>query len=171
MVVFEGSHGTTKDRARNIKANGFQIKNSRTRYGVGVYFWNKSYHYINLAIGWSKYCRQNGRYYRDNNLNYEVIIAQFTAAKNEVLDLENAVLKDKIAKLAEEKNIGEDWAAISSLVESFVEVIQEELKTEFKIVLKKASPPPKECCPEYPYKLLGWPDCCIIRDIRCIELK
>jgi hypothetical protein len=171
MVTYEGSHGTTKERAKNILSFGFRIRGARHRYGAGVYFWKKSHHYINLAIGWHKYAEKTGLYRYDKNTSCTVIIADLVAEENEVLDLEDALLKDKIAKLAEEKNINEDWKAISSLVEAFVQLIQAELKIKYKIVLKKATPPPKDCCPKYPYNLLGWPDCCIVKDVTCIELK
>jgi hypothetical protein len=172
MIAYEASHGTSQKRANQIRAGGFKIRRGHRRYGTGIYFWRKSYHYINLAIGWFKFSDSRSRYYDESSPICAVILVDLKANENEILDLENDLLKDRLAKLAEARKIeGNDWDKISSLVESFVQIIQGELRRNYKIVLKKASPPPAEYCPEYPFWVLGWPDCCIVRDASCITLK
>lgn len=171
MVEYDASHGTSKKRADQINTNGFKIKDGHGRYGSGIYFWRKSHHYINLAVGWFEYSKSNGDYGDEKNPVCSVIIANLIAEKNEILDLENDLFKDRIAKLTEARKIkGKDFKKISSLVDSFVRIIQEEMRTSFKIVLKKASPPPQEFCPIYPFWVLGWPDCCIVKDVNCIKI-
>ncbi|MHB8772630.1 MAG: DUF167 domain-containing protein [Syntrophales bacterium] len=172
MVAYEAAHGTSKKRAARISANGFKIKGGHGRYGSGIYFWKKGYHYINLAVGWFKYADSTNRYPDEKNPICAVIVVELKANENEILDLEDGLLKDRLARLTEARKIkGNDWGKISSLVESFVQIIQSDLGRKFKIVLKKASPPPEEYCPEYPFWVLGWPDCCIVKDVNCITLK
>lgn len=172
MVTYEASHGTSKKRADQIHANGFKIKHSSGRYGNGIYFWRKSHHYTNLAVGWFKFAKYKKRYHGESNPICTVIIVVLMAEEDEILDLEDDFFKDKLAKFAEAKGIcGDNWDEISALVESFVQIIQKDLCIEFRIVLKKASPPPQKFCPEYPFWVLGWPDCCIVKDVTCIELK
>jgi len=170
LKTYEGSHGTSKSRAEKIDKQGFIPGLGRA--GSGIYFWHKSHHYIPLAKGWYNQCYNKHLYDADDNKSCVVIIVQLQAGEDEVLDMENHDMKDRIAALAEVRKIdATNFRRISALYDLFIKRMEDELESTFAILLIRVAPPDRTYYPEYPLNIVGAPLCCVARNKECIIIK
>ena len=170
MISHICSHGTTSSRAKKIKELGFLKGHGRA--GKGIYFWKESPFFIYLAVGWYKYMvGEYDKYSKDKDRTCSVLVAELQAKQDEILDLENDKLKEMITDLYCKFRIDfNDRNQISLLYELFIEEIEKELGTVFKILVIKTAPPKIDYCENYPLPVIGAPQCCVARNTDCIKL-
>ncbi len=164
----KGSHGTTATRAISIQKYGWRTGTGRA--GTGIYFWKECDHFIELAVGWYKRELAEKKYKNDNQQECKVIVADFEANDDEVLDLDNRELKNKVYKLAKEKKMSySNNREIAKVYNLFITELEGEMKTNFKVITMEVSPPGSEYC-DYPSPLLGPPICYSVRHAGCINI-
>jgi len=160
MVNIKGSHGTTCVRANKIKSEGFIT--SGGRYVKGVYFWKECYHDYNLAVGWYNHCFASGLYSDEDSPQCAVIYVKLCCKDDEILDLERADLKDRLAKLADSRHINQNNnREIKSLYTYVIREMERIIGIKYKLFLLNVEPPKVEYCPKYKSRLLGYPTCVI----------
>lgn len=160
IVSYKGSHGTSRSRADKISKAGFE--RGRGRAGTGIYFWLEGPYCLELAKEWFNQLKSSGKISDETDPECAIIIASLKAYKSEVLDLENYTLKNKIAQLRKEKKFTGNSRALH---ECFVNQLQKEAGTYFKILLVRVTTPKPS---SYPLQDLGSPICCVARNKDCI---
>ncbi len=170
LKTYEGSHGTSKSRAEKITKQGFIPGLGRA--GSGIYFWHKSRYFITLAKKWHYQCSNKHHYDNDENKSCVVIIVELQADEDAILDMENPDMKDRIAELAEVKQIPlKNRHKIAALHDLFIKRMESALKTTFAIILIRVAPPDRVYYPEYPIDIMGAPLCCVARNNDCVTIK
>src|SRR5208283_215038 len=110
-------------------------RGSGGRAGRGIYFWKECEHYIVLARGWYTQALAEGRYQSDTS-ECRIIIADLEANEDEILDLDDRDLKEKIFKLAKKNNLPyNSTKEVARLFDTFVTRLQSETGKIFKILL------------------------------------
>lgn len=95
MPTYNGTHGTTVQRANSIFHNGFD-PTEVGRSGYGVYFWK--YHENDaiardLAIGWFADCNRRKVYNDENDPKCAIIFGSFDADDDDVLVITSEILE------------------------------------------------------------------------------
>lgn len=169
-IELSGTHGTTASKADSIRDTGF--KKSKGRLGRGVYFWRENPFAELLAKSWWKFETSRKRYAADSNKCCCVICARFKIKVNEYLDLDDKDIKDGLACLCIEKNLGYLTSDIemAALITAFVKRLETKLDLEFKVIQSTVSTAPKHFVEEYPIKVIGSPSCYVVFCESCIEI-
>lgn len=173
MIEKKGTHGTSLPIAEKIQEEGFKLSSGRG--GKGVYFWRKSKYSKELAIGWYQFRCSCEKYETDNNTG-AVIYVKMITAEDEVLNLENADIKDKITQILDELDLlphptDDEIAAVHDL---FVEEIEKSLGKKIKILELRVGVPTsagKFFYHFYDMRALGAPICYISRDPDIIDIE
>ncbi len=161
MEELEGSHGTSSHRAKLIEKKGFIA--STGRGGTGIYFWRKSDYYRDLAVAWFKQQESEGTFLKEPKSLCAVIYVRMHVDSDQIIDLEDAEVKDEIDALSREKGIDmSDPREIASLYDYYVSEVENELGKRIVVTVARVAPPKN--CPEYPIIMLGAPLCFIVRD-------
>ena len=141
------------------------------RVGPGIYFWMEGAYDRILAIGWYKQSLAENRYKDDKSVDCVLIYVTLTAEDNEVLDLENRTISEKLGKLSLEKKVKPNERNKQKyLLGFFISELEKEMKIKFKIVLVKVAAPKEQYC-EYPMRFMGAPLCCVARNNDCITMN
>ncbi len=162
MVTIRGSHGTTSPTVKSIAKFGWKSKPGG-HLGRGIYFWDKSEHYIELAVAWCTY-----RHAKDGNTSCAVIIADLNAEEESILDCEKEEIVERIIDIGQRFNYNlEDNRDLARLYDFFVFYLEKK-GTIIKIIRKRLPPPEGY---KYPLmKIKGLPRCCSVRDDKCIKI-
>lgn len=125
--ILEGTHGTTKFRARKIIENGF-IPSTGGYRGKGVYFWaGHDAISLELAEGWFKYAISTNKIYDENEDNdFDAICAELHILANRYYDCTHEEFLNKFMVAAKERNVGKD--DIAAFYDLFITKIEENLQ-------------------------------------------
>lgn len=163
MQHLEGSHGTSAYRAEQIRKEGFKL--STGRGGSGAYFWRRSNYYRDLAIAWFKQLQTERTFSGEPDVRCAIVYVQIEVPDDQILDLEDAGVKDEIASLAHLRriNVNND-KQIAALYDLYVSQVEKELKKAILVTIIRVAVPKNFA--EYPIKMLGAPLCFIARDSK-----
>jgi hypothetical protein len=169
MATYKGIHGTSLSRSQKIREKGFLT--SVGRVGPGIYFWMDGAYARTLAIGWYRQSLAENRYKDDKSVECVLIYVTLAAEDNEVLDLENRTISEKLGKLSLEKKVKPNERNKQKyLVGFFISELEKEMNIKFKIVLVKVAAPKEQYC-DYPTRFMGAPLCCVARNSDCITVN
>lgn len=171
MLNLNGSHGTSNTRAQEIKESNFKIQHGKL-FGDGVYFWCESSFSSDLAIGWYKFCYAKGKYNSDEDKSCAIILVGIEIDESEFLNFEADDIKKQLRDFALKNNINiQNKIKLAKIIKLFLEELKNEEGRYIKVFNKKVSPPPFQYCPQYSYKLLGYPDCLVCLAIDYIQIN
>jgi hypothetical protein len=163
QTVFIGWHGTSMAIRDEIRKAGFR-QSMNGRVGPGVYLWHASVYGIDLATGWAR--RKYG---------YEAkvcaIKCRLRCAEEEILDLEDQELSDRLAALVYRRglNASSPREKLLAVLTSYVTFLEKTLSVKFRVIRKKVAPPGEDYV-TYPVEILGAPLAYIVRDVSIIEI-
>lgn len=163
-----GLHGTSRSRADNILKSNFKPYPGRA--GKGIYFWRENAFSKIIAKSWFNFSLKKNNYDLDADKNFAYFKVKISVNEENFLDLELPELKDQLAVIAEKRNIDRKTRedVISALFDYFIDTLEKELKTSFKVWQARVNAPYD--CVEYPLSLLGNPICYVVIDSACISI-
>jgi hypothetical protein len=165
MVKFQGAHGTTACRAKCIESQGFQV--NAGYHGVGVYFWRQNAFSRDLAIGWFLNARNIGSYSQDNDRRCAIIYAAIVVDEEKCFDLNSSENEDAILEIIR-KNGFSDALDASRLFDDFVDLVQQRVGYEFKLIQTRIKAP--KSAKSWPWQSMGRPICYVVKDSSCISI-
>ena len=167
MELF-GTHGTVESLAENIINSEFNI--GKGRGGTGIYFWRKNEYSIILAEGWHEFYLNKNKYDNVDKKNFAYINVKIDVEEKNFLDLELAILKDKIAKIAYNKGMKRNTSEedITALYDYFINRLEEELQTKFYVWQLRVNAP--YTANDYPLSIIGNPICYVVNSNDLITI-
>ena len=170
MSVLEGTHGTTRSRAENIKRKGF--RKSQGIYGPGIYFWRKFRYAEYLAEGWYKfYLNERSVFREDKDKRFALILVKINLREEEFFDFEDFTVQKRLAELVFSQKIEGDKKKIAQLYRLYLEVVEKEEAVKFKTFQVRVPLPRRSrYFPEYPIQAIGNPYCIVCLEPSRIEI-
>lgn len=171
QLVLGGTHGTCVSRAQKIFNEGFIIScGKKGRIGSGIYFWRKGIYARPLAIAWWYYRTSCNDYDRAEKQECAVIHVSLFLNENEYLNADDFSFNEMLAEFAIRKKLLLDEEGTSGLYDYVIGLVEEKLKTMFKVIEVRVTTPPRKFCKFYPLKLIGTPNCYMVREPSCINI-
>lgn len=178
MGPLKGTHGTCLTFATLIAREGFKVS-SDGRAGEGVYFWG----YVDpllerfaedFAIGWWKYCKNDGRYEKASDQSGAIVYVTLNASEPD-FDFESQSIREAFIKFANRVYTrvkkGKYNARVSAVYDLFLKQMESTLKRRFSVIHVKLTPPPKEFYSQMlPLDITGHPSCYVVRDLSLIRI-
>lgn len=163
MQTFNGTHGTSLQRAVSIQANGFRASEVG-RAGRGVYFWDyrkDSVFAVKLAEGWFDFMKRTNCFKDEKNPQGAVIFGVVEADSEDVLDCADQDVLEEIAlSLQHLKQVTD--ADIHAAYEMVVANVEKILGRPMMVVKAAVAPPAKI---DFPLKnVLGNPAIFVVRE-------
>ncbi|MGB5686330.1 MAG: hypothetical protein WBM35_10980, partial [Candidatus Electrothrix sp.] len=148
-IEIDGTHGTSVSRVASIQQEGFKPTNGRL--GVGIYFWSKSIYSEYLACSWWRQQYEKGGYRDDKNTACGIINAKFRLEEKYFLDLNDKILKEKLAVICQEQNIKyrTDARQCAAVISLFVKKLEDKFNRQFKLLEMPVAPPDPKYAPNY----------------------
>ncbi len=161
----KGTHGTSVENARAIRAKGFLAGVGKT--GHGIYFWAESAYCRQLAEAWFQQCLSEGKYGVESM--GAIIYATIIVDEAELLNLDAPEVANNISILIDQKGISY-WTAqkLAALWDGYIKEMEASARCVFRVLITRLPPPSEQYC-RYPSKLLGHPFCYIVRVKSCIN--
>lgn len=169
MQTYNGTHGTSLNRAQSIQANGFQASEVG-RAGRGVYFWDyrkDSVFAVDLAKGWFSFMQRNNCFKDEADTRGAVVFGTFTVHEDDVCDCtEQEVLEEIALSLQHLPNVSD--ADIHAAYEMVISDVEKLLERPMVVVRAAVAPPARM---SFPLKnVLGNPAIFVVRE-RLKDIK
>lgn len=166
-----GDHGTTQANAEAILEQGFRIEAGRA--GKGAYFWHRNHASRKLAEDWIRDRLEKNASPNAPSPKNAVIFCKLEAEANEVIDLNDAPLKDHLLRVMLPRVDNQrsfTTRQISGLYDLFVSEIEKRLKCSCKIVEVNLAPP-RSSLKWYRIEVVGAVLCYVARTKDCITIE
>lgn len=168
---YEGTHGTTVDRCKNIKKEGFSTPKKSGQKGTGIYFWfgHDDFSYC-LAVGWYKQCYKEGRYNSDINKNCAVIYAFFNIDDDQFVDI-SAPEFTRIIREYVNRDAVKNHKDLAKVYDKIINKLEKEIGRRILVYLTQVTPPRREYMDFNRIdRIIGDPFTYIIRDKNIINI-
>ena len=145
--MLRGTHGTCVSRAESITVHGFGT--GRGLRGSGVYFWSYTIESLEdyvraLAIAWWRFAKDSKQHYKNEyNQSCSILYVSFNLDQNDILDLENQLLRDKFIEYSQkilpklDKHSDSNEEKIRTIYDMFVKDIENWQKKHTKLYMLK----------------------------------
>jgi hypothetical protein len=164
MEIVQGSHGTCRSFAKQIKSSG-KFKFGSGIRGTGAYFWRNSPFYLKLAKSWYEKANHDGQYVRELERNCEILNVKIECPKKEYLNLQDTDVKDRLDLYLH--RLGDrvrDNKGIARAYDLFFKEVERDSGAVIKLIRTDVTTPGREYCDSYyNIRLLGNPPCLITR--------
>lgn len=165
MELHKGTHGTCKSRALQIQTKGFEIFNSFPRRGNGVYFWRNNTYAVEFAKAWHKQELKNHKYDYETNKTCSVIMADMRVEEDQIFNVDDPIVKDKIFEIIQGKKITRD-KEVCLIYDNFIKSMEHRLGKSIKLVLTQVRVPESD----FPRLFIETAYCYVVRSIDCIQI-
>jgi hypothetical protein len=165
MELHKGTHGTCKSRAIVISEKGFEIFNSNPRRGNGVYFWRDNSYAVEFAKAWYKQELKNRKYDFELLKTCSIIKADIKVEDDEIVNVDDPIIKDLILKIVHEKHI-DNAKGVCSVYDNYIKSVERRLNKSIKLVLAQVRVPESD----FPRTFIETAYCYVVRSIDCIHI-
>lgn len=169
MLELQGTHGTTKTRARRIIETKNPEPSQVGHLGSGFYLWRHDRFAYALAIGWCRQQKARGEYRNDPDPECTALVATLSVSKDEIVDLDDYEYRDLLSEFLADLGDIKDDIKRSDFFDSFVYFLEKLYGMNITLVQGRTIPPKGKHCPEYPRLVLDNPIVFVVKNSKPIQ--